>query len=215
MGVDRTAPGVASTVRTRDDSSTLAPSPFEAEAPRADASAGPRLRADGSLERAPNAPAHRATAREEPLELDLPKPPIAAREETFGLDVPRASGADFAGAPKMNAGRRRLALGFAIAAAVALLAISAVRLFGPVRNGAPRPMLRVDSAPEGAEIFLGGELLGTTPYIGDNDLPPGNYKVRIERPGFRSWSGSFEGGRDAHMAARLRPAGNRGATPEP
>jgi hypothetical protein len=67
-----------------------------------------------------------------------------------------------------------------------------------------RSALHIDSRPSGAQVWLNGAKVGTTPL----DLPaigPGNHAVRLEMPGYRPWVTSVAVGRGerARVAASL------------
>jgi eukaryotic-like serine/threonine-protein kinase len=72
-------------------------------------------------------------------------------------------------------------------------------------GGAVR-MLRIESEPSGARIQVGEEELGLTPLALENYYPPGaSVPVRLELRGYRPWTGTFIGGSDAKLSARLEP----------
>jgi hypothetical protein len=70
---------------------------------------------------------------------------------------------------------------------------------------APAGVLRVDSDPSGATVKVGAEVLGETPYIGDNDLPKGQYALRVELPGYEPASVEIAGGASARVNVKLVP----------
>jgi len=47
--------------------------------------------------------------------------------------------------------------------------------------------LAVNSSPEGAQVFINGVSVGTTPLL-LQDLPVGSRAVRVEREGHERWS---------------------------
>ncbi|MBI5547997.1 MAG: PEGA domain-containing protein, partial [Deltaproteobacteria bacterium] len=53
-------------------------------------------------------------------------------------------------------------------------------------GGRPRPLLRVTSIPTGATVRIGDNILGQTPYVGENDLPGGEYALYVEKDGFEA-----------------------------
>ena len=55
------------------------------------------------------------------------------------------------------------------------------RLERDVRTGS----LRFESSPSGAEVFVDGRFLGTTP-VGSREFDPGRYEVTFERSGYRT-----------------------------
>jgi hypothetical protein len=65
-------------------------------------------------------------------------------------------------------------------------------------------LLRIESTPPGAQVLLGDQLLGETPYLGDNDLPAGAHRVRLIKSGYQPATASFEGGRDVELKINLR-----------
>ena len=68
-------------------------------------------------------------------------------------------------------------------------------------------LLTIESNPPGATIFLDDEEVGRTPYLGSNVYPPGAaVRVRLRRPGYNLWTGSFAGGVDVRFNARLTAA---------
>jgi serine/threonine-protein kinase len=66
------------------------------------------------------------------------------------------------------------------------------------------PSLTVQSDPPGATVFIQGEEAGRTPLLGSNEFARGaEVEVRVELPGYRSWVGSFAGGTNAKLRAKL------------
>ena len=65
------------------------------------------------------------------------------------------------------------------------------------RTQSERPDLRaagalhVDSRPRGAQVFVNGRLVGTTPLM-LNDVRPGTHAVRIDLRGHRRWVASVD-----------------------
>ncbi len=168
---------------------------------------------DGRLERF--APAQPFAA---PLEPPAPSRPDGA--EPLDLDE-QAFAHAFKADDSMPAASRRsrvkpllkaLAVLLALAATGALLWAQGPQILAWVKSlAAERPqgaygtaLLRVESTPSGAQVFLGDQLLGETPYLGDNDLPAGVHRVRLLKSGYEPAAASFEGGRDAELKIRLR-----------
>ena len=67
----------------------------------------------------------------------------------------------------------------------------------------PAKALVVSSTPEGAQVVVEGAVIGTTPYAGDNRWK-GRPKLELRLPGYETFKGSFEGGRDQGIAATLK-----------
>jgi len=75
----------------------------------------------------------------------------------------------------------------------------------PNRPAARAPgSLGVDSRPSGAKVFVDGKLAGTTP-LSLTTLAPGEYAVRLERDGYRSWASTVHvaAGESQRVAASL------------
>jgi hypothetical protein len=72
--------------------------------------------------------------------------------------------------------------------------------------GSPLAVLYVQSRPAGAEVYLDGQLITTTPFQ-LSDVTPGRHTIRIELQGYRSWSTpvSLEPGTRIEIAAALEP----------
>jgi hypothetical protein len=67
--------------------------------------------------------------------------------------------------------------------------------------------LLVDSEPDGAEVWMSGQLLGTTPLAQANPLDDGaSQDVVIKRKGYREYKQSVQGGHDVHVDAHLEHA---------
>jgi serine/threonine-protein kinase len=99
-------------------------------------------------------------------------------------------------------------------AAVALVLLvggaGAALYFSPaLRRKAPRlpfneiAVLQIDSKPSGATIRVGGQELGQTPFITENTYPRNSIEVQITLPGYKPWRGTFKGGLNANIEARL------------
>ena len=63
-------------------------------------------------------------------------------------------------------------------------------------------VVRVTSVPSGASVTLAGKDVGSTPYFSDNSWS-GTVTVALSLPGYRKWTGSFEGGRDVKLEVSL------------
>ena len=68
---------------------------------------------------------------------------------------------------------------------------------------AQKPMLLINTEPAGAEVYSGQELLGRTPYAGDNDLPPGENRVRLVLRGHVPSEAKFQGGTEVNLTVHL------------
>ena len=71
----------------------------------------------------------------------------------------------------------------------------------------------VASSPPGAKIYLDGKEQGISP-VALTGLMPGQYRVRVEAPGFASWSSQVEVGHGETAGVTARLLGKMGgATP--
>jgi hypothetical protein len=50
----------------------------------------------------------------------------------------------------------------------------------------PPAKVSVASEPAGADVFVDGSFVGSTPSL--LPLPPGSYKIEVKAAGFKSWS---------------------------
>jgi len=63
----------------------------------------------------------------------------------------------------------------------------------------------VQSEPPGAAVFIGDEVLGTTPYLGTNDFARDKpVTVRVELKGYATWTATMTGGRNMRLFANLK-----------
>jgi hypothetical protein len=65
-------------------------------------------------------------------------------------------------------------------------------------------VILITSEPTGAQVTIGGTVLGVTPWAVDNTWSPGPVSVTLTAPGYRPWTGSFQGGRPARLEVRLQ-----------
>jgi hypothetical protein len=75
-----------------------------------------------------------------------------------------------------------------------------------VPDGTAVGALDINSRPPGAQVFLDGTLVGTTPFVSMR-VGAGRHAVRIERSGYREWASSVwivQGGRNRITAALER-----------
>jgi eukaryotic-like serine/threonine-protein kinase len=72
------------------------------------------------------------------------------------------------------------------------------------RVGTPAPSLLVLSEPSGATVLVGGAVVGTTPWAGDNVWPKGPLRVELRKPGYRAWETTVEGSAERTVDATLR-----------
>lgn len=63
-------------------------------------------------------------------------------------------------------------------------------------------LVSVTSVPSGASVTIGGKDVGRTPYFSDNQWS-GSVAIELSLPGYRKWTGTFEGGRDAKVEVSL------------
>jgi hypothetical protein len=68
------------------------------------------------------------------------------------------------------------------------------------------PAVQIDSRPAGAQVWLDGRLVGTTPLV-FRGVDAGSHAIRLELPGYRSWTTSVNvaPGAGARVAASLEP----------
>ncbi|NOK04731.1 MULTISPECIES: serine/threonine-protein kinase [unclassified Myxococcus] len=66
------------------------------------------------------------------------------------------------------------------------------------------PMLRIDSDPPGATVWVRDAELGTTPLLLENRYPAGRVPIQVRLKGHRTWKGTFSGGEAAHIEAKLK-----------
>lgn len=74
-------------------------------------------------------------------------------------------------------------------------------------RGPPPPILRIESDPPGAHVWINGTDLGTTPLYQENHFPKRLIEVTLSRPGYRAWKGTFDGGVEAMIEAQLSRTG--------
>jgi PEGA domain len=101
----------------------------------------------------------------------------------------------------------------AIIAVVALVALAvggfaflyaSPRLQATVNAHTPKGPLVVSSDPSGAELWLAGNKVGTTPWAADNRfVGKTTYEVRMK--GFKAKKGTFLGGGEVHLDVALEP----------
>ncbi|MDQ3263782.1 MAG: PEGA domain-containing protein [Myxococcota bacterium] len=65
-------------------------------------------------------------------------------------------------------------------------------------------VLSIDSIPSGAQVLINEVEVGQTPLVRENDYLSGaQVQVRLVRRGYRPWTGTFVGGSEARIEARL------------
>ena len=67
-------------------------------------------------------------------------------------------------------------------------------------------MFRIESTPPGAEVYVDGEFVGTTP-IAEHSLATGKHEVELRKKGFAHWKRQLSvlAGARATVAAESRP----------
>ncbi|WP_223636251.1 serine/threonine-protein kinase [Corallococcus sp. EGB] len=70
--------------------------------------------------------------------------------------------------------------------------------------GAPTDVLSIRSEPSGATVLVDGVEVGVTPMAMDNTYPPRSVSVQLKLKGYRTWTGSFMGGKKADVEAELK-----------
>lgn len=171
---------------------------------------GPAMDANGRIDLGghvePTQPAPRPKpAAAEPVELDR-----AAMAHAF----PPAEEPAPTSPPRRSVWR---ALGLTAIALAALGALAVVGVFAlswrlptwlqprPAHPGVyGRALLRIESEPSGATVLMGSEEIGLTPYLSDNDYPDGDNTFSLKLSGHQPYQGSFQGGRDVTVRAKLR-----------
>ncbi|MBX5480533.1 MAG: PEGA domain-containing protein [Myxococcaceae bacterium] len=146
-------------------------------------------------------------ADEGPLELQAdPQKIIAEREAREREEAPVAI-------PKATP-RHTGAIVAVMVALLVLCAGAAVLLVPELRYEldrrlphAPTPMLKIDSEPSGATVWIEGQEVGQTPLYLDNRYPDATIRVEIARPGYERWRGTFRGGAEQAVEAKLMRSG--------
>lgn len=65
-------------------------------------------------------------------------------------------------------------------------------------------VLSIDSIPSGAQVLINEVEVGQTPLVRENDYLSGaQVQVRLVRRGYRPWTGTFVGGSETRIEARL------------
>jgi hypothetical protein len=157
--------------------------------------------------------------------IDAPRTPVADRavpnpastrpERTA---VPQTAAARTASAKKTDIGKASKPVAKAAAAPArprpaaptGPSATGAVRATAPAAAGAPAAAstepgsLLVDSRPPGANVFLDGRLIGTTPLV-LSSIALGEHAIHLERAGYRRWASSVKivSGERSRVAASL------------
>lgn len=73
-----------------------------------------------------------------------------------------------------------------------------------LRAGEAAPVLRIDSTPDGATVKINGEDKGRTPLFLENTWPADQQiEVKLYRPGYKVWTGTFTGGVEATVEGKL------------
>jgi serine/threonine-protein kinase len=171
------------------------------------AAIGPTLDADGRLVNQPASEALRG-----PLEA----PPGPAVEEPLELAERTRKHVDptpDSYRPLPPPPRRRGPVVFVVLVGIAALLLVGL-LFAPKqwRRQLPvggldklidrdRPAVLITSEPSGASVRIGDQVVGTTPWAGNNLW--GDAPVTVELKGYRPWKGRLIGGRDVTLSATL------------
>jgi hypothetical protein len=164
---------------------------------------GPSLDADGQLVNRPETRTHEG-AFEHPLDPSAAPLELQERTPTASEQPPAAF------RPPLVPHARRLALRFAIAAAVLAAAGLAAAVFvgprlfpggfGGVLPATHRALVVV-SEPPGAKVRIGTIVVGTTPWAGDNVW--GDAEVTLELGGYKPWRTRLQPGEDLTISATL------------
>ena len=103
---------------------------------------------------------------------------------------------------------RRLLLVIAVLAALAAAGFLVLPLLGVrlplLQPRAPATILQIDSSPPGATVSINGKELGETPLFLENEYPPVEIHFRLTRTGYQPWTGTFMGGQNQSIKAKLR-----------
>ncbi|MCY1080789.1 serine/threonine-protein kinase [Archangium lansingense] len=98
-----------------------------------------------------------------------------------------------------------LLLGGAAVVGYPYLRPTLTRLFYSVSPKQPLPLLSIQSQPEGATVVVDGTEIGTTPMVLDNTYASGqDIPVQLTLKGYKSWKGTFTGGKPESLEVRLR-----------
>jgi len=67
------------------------------------------------------------------------------------------------------------------------------------------PLVTIESQPDGAAVYSGGEKLGDTPLSFPNDYPAGqSVTLQLRKKGFANTDVAFDGSKPQHISARLK-----------
>jgi len=149
------------------------------------------------------------TARDEPAaQLWQPPPPGAAAAPPAVPAPGYEPLPNSYGRPR----RRPFPLGLLLLA-ILLLGGGAAFLLGPAALRAQvskvtrreQAVLIVTSEPPGAQVRIGGQLVGQTPLSQENLYAPGaELQVQVTLRGYRPWTGKLRGGESVTLEASLR-----------
>lgn len=175
---------------------------------------GPTLDLEGRLSAPPPPSPLRATpshAKHEEPALELARPLPLARE------APASTSPESFGPPEYRQEPpppKRRFFPAALGCFVVLIALAAGAVVWLPRGGVPKlpsfgrhepSVLHVQSVPDGATVFVGGQNLGKTPLAQENTWAPGaEIPVRLTLPGHEPWTGTLRGGEDVTLEAKLK-----------
>ncbi len=75
-------------------------------------------------------------------------------------------------------------------------------LIDQLNLGEPQPLI-ISSTPSGASVSIAGQVVGQTPWAGDNRWTT-QVPVRVELPGYQRWEGKLEPGKPRTLDVKLK-----------
>lgn len=128
---------------------------------------------------------------------------LVRSKEQRVYDEPEPYREEAPAAPRRRTAAVAVVLGLVLAGLGGLVLFwKSPRLAATVNAGAPKGVLLVSSTPSGAELWLGGNKVGSTPWAADNRFV-GKTTYEVRAKGYKTARGTFEGGVETRLEVEL------------
>ncbi|MFO0597119.1 MAG: PEGA domain-containing protein [Myxococcaceae bacterium] len=152
-----------------------------------------------------------APAAPPPPEIAARKPPAyEARIERFRAENEARTSSGRAAALRIVIGLLLLGIALAVSFAVLRPKLPGAKTAGVTSPNVlqllqgERPPMLINSTPSGAKLYVGQELVGETPWAGDNRWAGEKVPFRIEAKGYQPYTGTFQGDATVTLEVTLK-----------